>query len=987
MLETMKKSIGINNNSTDVLFDIGDIRFLDDQYLFVSEINYGLFIFRFNNDTGVLNYTGEFYLYRLNWGPNTMHFEIINQHEYQLIVSTVNNNEVLVFQLIEIGCNKSASEILKLDRMHAFLIPKYYAFGTLSSINSHFMLNELYNSYEKTVSVRVSSRERDTMNDSTLRVLDLDIPISSLVFLGFIESYSNLFIVATSNEIRIYSIRKPYLLFNSYIIDTKVFRENGTYAFTNYWVRMDNDHLGKGTLILFKNKGVNTIVKNYYLKSIFHFNLYDVNINFPSEDVFIGSNLDLIVKDTYDVIREDVKINILAPLSYRDESKILSGVAISMEISTYVKENGELRAFLILVYQKSLFYFYQDFSVFGNENSIRRDSKTSDVRAGNYTSSYLFTDKANYRNDYLFAMSYDEGKPSFHVFIVSDIISWIKVIPLRNITDDGCYVKFRSDNVNYFKEQDVFVINTFQKTWTEHKNIFYYYKIVNGSDLVWFDILDTNYQDFTFFETILVQPKLYYRVHQKSKRVEVYNLDKKHVIHHVEYLIKIEDDKSYLSGHTCSEYTVIEALFEGITEFHVFDNQDVLIPRFKMTLPGTEKFESLVQGNSTRYAWVDETKILIPMSEKVLNDASYFKKTYIFVYDLSKSIHTSLVQKYEIGKTRHFYFMKLVTFQGEKILYIIKDNIILTLRVYETFVILSDDKYIPYYLENEKASFSIMLNNTEQSDLSQDITMIGTKSGLILNSSVSEIKLHVTSEMKYLDINVDDYFTGYRKFMTIEYPRLLLGLGNEIEPNSINEWTVNNTDLVISKNTMILNKKYVIATMQNKNHVQKELIYLGNKTYLYIDCREFLYLKIDQEVANLVGRYSHGIDLKIRASAIKFLPDYHVIDASPGSLGTVIILTTVDESDDIVKLWNVDPVSQPNWYSPFTYDIGHIVDIFLWIHPDTEIEYLIIGTVSHTSNFSLIFFFEENFEKTCPYKTFDYISWILATTLQITLSD
>ena len=287
-----------------------------------------------------------------------------------------------------------------------------------------------------------------------------------------------------------------------------------------------------------------------------------------------------------------------------------------MEISTYVRENGELRAFLIFVYPQSLFYFYQDFSVFGNEISNRKDGKIRDVRTGNYTSSYLFTDKRNYRNDYLFTMSYDEGKPSFHVFIVSDMISWIKVVPLKNITDDSCYVKFRSDNVNYFKEQDVFVINTFKKTWNGHRNIFYYYKIVNGSDLVCFDVLDTNYQDFTFSKTILVQPKLYYRVHHKSKFVEVYNLDKKHVIHRVEYLIKIEDDKSYLSGHTCSEYTVLEALFEGVTEFHVFDNQDVLIPRFKMTLPGTEEFESLVQGNSTHYAWVDKTKILIPMSKK-----------------------------------------------------------------------------------------------------------------------------------------------------------------------------------------------------------------------------------------------------------------------------------------------------------------------------------------------------------------------------------
>ena len=232
MVEHMKVNIGIFNTSTEVIFDIGDVRFMGNQYMFVSEINYGLFIFRFDNITK--NYTGESYLYRLNSGPNTMHFEVISPYEYQLILTTVKNNDVLVFQPIKTNCSKSASEILKLDRIHAFGIPKYYAFGTFSAINSKFLINELYNSYEKTVSVRVSSREQDTMNDSTLKVLDLDIPISSLVFLGFIESFSNLFIVATSNDIRIYSIRKPYLEFNGYSIQNSIFKENKTYAMTNY---------------------------------------------------------------------------------------------------------------------------------------------------------------------------------------------------------------------------------------------------------------------------------------------------------------------------------------------------------------------------------------------------------------------------------------------------------------------------------------------------------------------------------------------------------------------------------------------------------------------------------------------------------------------------------------------------------------------------------------------------------------------------------
>ena len=663
---------------------------------------------------------------------------------------------------------------------------------------------------------------------------------------------------------------------------------------------MGKDHLGIGTLILFPKDSFE-IVKNYHQKNVFHFYLYDTDIDFPLEQAFIGNNLDLIVNDTYGVLGEDVKINISAPLNYHDHFNVI-GFTDFMEISTYVRETGELTAFMIFIYTNYIFYLYQDFSIFDNVKYDRHSGRTRDIRTAYYTSSYLLCDKDNYRNDYLFAMSYDEEKPSFHVFIISDIISWQKAIPLTNITEKGCLVKNKTDNVNYFKDQNVFVINTYKKTWTGSKDVFFYYKIVNGSELECVSMLETNFNDYTFAKVILVQPKLYYRVHKKYRFVEVYRLDLSHDIHNVEYLLEIEKGRAYWSGYTCSAYTVMEVEINSVKEFHVFDNQDVLMPQYKMTLPGTYRFESLVKGNTKLYACIDATKIVIPMAEKGLgNNTKEFKKTYIFVYDLSKSVHTALLQKYEIGVTKKLYSMKLVTFQGEKVLYVSKDQVILTLRVYDSFVFHCDDKYIPYFLEHDKVSFSVILNNHGY-NISQDITLIGIKSGLVLNKTIPEIKLHVTSEMKYMDINVDDYFTGYRKFITVEYPRLASGLDGNFEPDPTNKWTVRDTNLVRPKDTMIVNERYVIASMQNENHVMKELIYLGNKTYLYIDCGEFLYLKIDQDVANLVNRYYHHIEPEIRASDIQYLPDYHIVGTSPNSQGTVIILTTIDQSDDIVYM-------------------------------------------------------------------------------------
>ena len=72
----------------------------------------------------------------------------------------------------------------------------------------------------------------------------------------------------------------------------------------------------------------------------------------------------------------------------------------------------------------------------------------------------------------------------------------------------------------------------------------------------------------------------------------------------------------------------------------------------------------------------------------------------------------------------------------------------------------------------------------------------------------------------------------------------------------------------------------------------------------------------------------------------------------------------------------------PGWFRPFVYNIGHVIDIFLYrrvlYNPET---YLIIGSISHESHFSLIMFFKE-VTKTKFYSKYQYIGEISATLLQ-----
>lgn len=200
-----------------IKFDISDFVIINN-FLFVSELNYGIFVLILGPGLFV---PVDIYLYPLTSAANKIHVQNYNMDEYQLVVSTTLNNEVLIFEKFDMNKTYKASEILKIDRIHAFLLPKYYSFGLINSINDKFLINEMYNSMKKTVSLRISSRAEDTLNDSTLKVVDLTIPISSVIYMGFVECFTNVFLLITSKQISIYSIKNPYILFHGIEDDTQ----------------------------------------------------------------------------------------------------------------------------------------------------------------------------------------------------------------------------------------------------------------------------------------------------------------------------------------------------------------------------------------------------------------------------------------------------------------------------------------------------------------------------------------------------------------------------------------------------------------------------------------------------------------------------------------------------------------------------------------------------------------------------------------------
>jgi hypothetical protein len=181
-----------------------------------------------------------------------------------------------------------------LERIHAFQLPKYYSFGLKSALNTDFMVNELYNSMKKTVSLRISSRKKSSLPDSTLKVIDLNIPVSSIVHLGFIETFTNVIIVVNSSYVSLIELDFPVLKISGIITNSS---GNPIKNFVKpteipYCVKMGSVK-GEGTIMAYPKSSRYTSTPNRHFPYTYYMNLYDPYSSFLLNDVFLGSNLAL----------------------------------------------------------------------------------------------------------------------------------------------------------------------------------------------------------------------------------------------------------------------------------------------------------------------------------------------------------------------------------------------------------------------------------------------------------------------------------------------------------------------------------------------------------------------------------------------------------------------------------------------------------------------------------------------------------------------
>ena len=254
------------------------------------------------------------------------------------------------------------------------------------------------------------------------------------------------------------------------------------------------------------------------------------------------------------------------------------------------------------------------------------------------------------------------------------------------------------------------------------------------------------------------------------------------------------------------------------------------------------------------------------------------------------------------------------------------------------------NQYFNYYREYENATFEISPTFQEPIGMKTNIAIHGVKSGLIINNIVNEIVVSTTEDQDRVEVNLDDYFTGYRR---------------DISVSSASATPIESTSIAYFKDEKYKRERFEFANVRELNQYEVKLIYLKNDFYLYIDEVEFVYLELFKNgIAETRYRVYHSLPEKVRDA--KYIPDFYLYTDESKSNGTVIIISSVDGINDVIHFCNVTILGPPHWFQPIVYNIGHVIDVYLYKRILQKSEnYLIIGSVSHESHFSLIMFFKE----------------------------
>ena len=754
---------GLFKDKAAIEYNIGDLLF-EDEYLFITDLSYGIFVIQLNQiqDEHLSLNTTSWYLYALTSGPNQIHLERVNSFKYQITVSTTTPNEILVFEPIEYGVKLSSESVLRLDRMFATSIPKYYSFGSKTTLNQNYIVQEMFNSKDKDVTFRILTRALYTLNDATLELENMNLPPSATIYLGFIEPYANIFVHVCSKGITFNYIKNPLITFSVPIVGNEPL---SGYKEQSYWISLGGVK-AKGKLLVFP-KGSHEVIRNPDVKYNFFFKPYDQKNYFLTESPFIGHDLNVTIEIEKEY--EELQGHLASPLYllYHNDNFTENSKNSFIEFSNYSTNRNSLRNHLIFIESDKLKFSYSDANYFIRKIPNFNMPIKRELRGVNMITSMMGKNSTS-KNNFLFTFSVIDGVAEVEVFIVSDVVSWVKGILLREIYDDGYKVAPNCSEVNIFSTESVFAVHAQKETSEGVFDNFYFYK-VEEMTITMFKVVEAKsfeIQGFKVARNIRIQQNLLYIIYEGFDYFHIMDLRTDKNTFYKKYKVDVYNkDKGilYISGKWWGAKMVIET---NSGELYLFDVSDPLFPVYLMTLPVPDGLSPHTKGGNYFYNWIDDHILILPFDE-ISQFPSPNITMYLMVYDLRRPMHTTLMYRYKIPfEVNDFKSFIHSRFADTDYLYLFADSTVLVLKVFSGFVISFPDENIDYLKQTKGLYFNLVANNNEQKvtqQVTQQVNLYTVQSGIVLKSGSKYIQLHAPKDFKKYYINLDDYFKGFRR--------------------------------------------------------------------------------------------------------------------------------------------------------------------------------------------------------------------------------
>ena len=264
------------------------------------------------------------------------------------------------------------------------------------------------------------------------------------------------------------------------------------------------------------------------------------------DDSFIGSDLNLTMSQVYhndtDVI---LNLTLITPLLKVEDDELsnfqnempcnVDESVISMDLASYASSTNMYRMHLILSYQNYIWNTYTEVNYFTNEviDIVQRSS--SKIRKVKFQFTYMYQGNNTERNSYMYALSIVNKRPEFHIFIVSDIVSWVNKTDLWSITNQNYTMQDRSCIVAWIQEDNVIIIRGKTEDKYKREQTVYYLYSFHGSNITLFDSVNAKDTQFSVSKFIYISEFLYYIIYSDAKFVDVYKLSTLTNKHYIEY--------------------------------------------------------------------------------------------------------------------------------------------------------------------------------------------------------------------------------------------------------------------------------------------------------------------------------------------------------------------------------------------------------------------------------------------------------------------